>query len=372
MRVLLSVVGTRGDVQPVIAIAIELRALGHDVHLCVPPNFIEWTDTLGFPSTPVGIEMRAPRSGTTAAGAPPTIPDLIADQFERIGAAAEGRDIILGANAHQYAAPSIAERRGIPYVSAVFAPTALPDAVNTRAWNERALDRVNANRARLGLAPIDDVLRHVVTGRPWLAADATLAPLPSVSGMTVTQTGAWMLDDPTPLPSEIEEFLDAGEPPVYVGFGSMPVAAGQPRLVIEAARAVGRRVIVSRGWAEIEPVDVASDCIIIGDVNQQALFPRVSAAVHHGGAGTTHTAARAGTPQVIVPMFSDQPFWASRVRELGIGTSVPIAELTTERLTSALRAVSDARVAEHASSIAGRIATDGGAVAARCLVSAVS
>src|SRR5512143_4120771 len=116
MRALLSAVGTRGDVQPVIALAIEVRKLGHDVHLCVPPNFIEWTQALGFPATSVGVEMRAPRRGATGpSAAPPAIPDLIADQFETIGAAAEGRDIILGANAHQYAAPSIAELRGIPY-----------------------------------------------------------------------------------------------------------------------------------------------------------------------------------------------------------------------------------------------------------------
>ena len=368
MRVLLSVVGTRGDVQPVIAIAIELRALGHDVHLCVPPNFIAWTHALGFRATAVGVEMRAPRPGAATAGPPPSVPDLIADQFDRIGAAAEGCDIILGANAHQYAAPSIAELRRIPYVNVVYAPTALPDDVNTRAWNDRALERVNANRARLGLDPIDDVLRHVVTMQPWLAADATLAPLPTMPGMTVTQTGAWILADSTPLSPEIDEFLDAGEPPLYFGFGSMPVAPGTGRVVVEAARAVGRRAIVSRGWADFDPIDAAPDCMVIDDVNQQVLFPRVGAAVHHGGAGTTHTAARAGIPQVIVPMFSDQPYWASRVRELGIGTSLPMAELTVQRLAAALRDVGDARVTDRASSLAARIVTDGAATAARRLV----
>src|SRR5262245_4121119 len=109
MRILLSVVGTRGDVQPVIALALEARQLGHDVHLCAPPNFIEWAQSLGFVATSVGIEMRAPRStGTGSAAAAKPIPDLITDQFESIGPAAKGCDIILGANAHQYAARSIA------------------------------------------------------------------------------------------------------------------------------------------------------------------------------------------------------------------------------------------------------------------------
>src|SRR5262249_38133450 len=152
MRVLLSVVGTRGDVEPVLALALEVRKLGHEVRLCVPPNFIEQAQGLGFTATSVGIEMRAPRAGATG-GAAPAIPDLIRDQFDTVEGAAKGCDILLGANAHQYAARSIAELYGIPYVNAVYAPTALPADSNTRAWNERSLERVNANRARLGLAP---------------------------------------------------------------------------------------------------------------------------------------------------------------------------------------------------------------------------
>ena len=121
MRVLLSVVGTRGDVQPVIALALEVCKLGHEVRLCVPPNFIQWAQGLGFVATPVGIEMRAPRAG--AAGrvvATQPVPDLITDQFDALGAAAKECDIILGANAHQYAARSIAELHDIPYVNAVY------------------------------------------------------------------------------------------------------------------------------------------------------------------------------------------------------------------------------------------------------------
>src|ERR1051325_1621295 len=105
MRVLLSAVGTRGDVQPVLALAVSVRALGHEARLCVPPNFTEWAQRLGFAATSVGIEMRAPPPG-----APPApIPDLITDQFDSIGPVAEDCDVILGANAHQYAAPSLAE-----------------------------------------------------------------------------------------------------------------------------------------------------------------------------------------------------------------------------------------------------------------------
>lgn len=93
--------------------------------------------------------------------------------------------------------------------------------------------------------------------------------------------------------------------------------------------------------------------------------------VHHGGAGTTHAAARAGAPQVLVPMFGDQPFWASRVRELGIGTSIPVAELTAERLASALLDASEPAVARRAESLAGQIVVDGVKVAAQFLADQV-
>ncbi|NUP04522.1 MAG: glycosyltransferase family 1 protein [Polyangiaceae bacterium] len=367
MRALLSVVGTRGDVQPVLALALEVRALGHEVRLCVPPNFVEWAERLGFAATAVGIEMRSPKPG-----APPIqIPDLIADQFDTIGAAARGCDVILGANAHQHAARSVAELRGVPYVNALYAPTSLPDDANTRIWNERSLERVNANRVRLGLAPIADLLRHVVTDAPWLATDPTLDPAPSMHGKRLVQTGAWILDDSSPLPAHLLSFLDGGEPPIYLGFGSMPVAEGTSRKLVEAARAVGRRAIVSKGWADLGLIDESPDCIAIDDINQQALFRCVAAVVHHGGAGTTLTAARAAAPQVVVPMFSDQPFWAGRVCDLGIGASVPIAALTTDALTSALKSAFEPATVERASSIAEKIVVDGARIAARRLVDEV-
>lgn len=389
MRVLVSSAGTRGDVQPVLALALEVRGLGHDVRLCVPPNFLEWIGAHGFDAVPMGVQMRPARPGA----APAPVPDLITDQFDTLGAAVKGCDVVLGANAHQYAARSIAEREGLPYVAAVYAPVALPSPdlapppapgqawtpgdpggnegrwADTRAaWNARALERVNHNRARLGLPAIDDVLRHNLTGRPWLAADATLGPAPATPGMDVTQTGAWLLPDPAPLPPPLRAFLDGGDPPVYVGFGSMPLPPDAGRTVVEAARAAGRRVVLSQGWAGLGLVDDAPDCIAVGDVNQRALFPRVAVAVHHGGAGTTVAAARAGVPQVVVPMFSDQFYWAARVRALGIGTSVPFGALSTGTLAAALHGGLLPEVEARAGATAWDVTTDGAVVAARRLV----
>jgi vancomycin aglycone glucosyltransferase len=126
-------------------------------------------------------------------------------------------------------------------------------------------------------------------------------------------------------------------------------------------------VVLSRGWAELGLIDDADDAIAIGDVNQQALFPRVAAVVHHGGAGTTTTAARAGVPQVLVPMFSDQPYWGSRVRALGIGASVPRAELSVDSVASALHVALEPRVVDRAAALAGDVKGNGAAVAAGLL-----
>ena len=400
MRALLAAVGTRGDVQPALALAIELRRLGHAVRLCISPNFVGWAKSLGLDAVPMGVEMRMPgrTSGTMPTLTPEelrrlreSMPDLITDQFETIGTAADGCDVIVGANAHQYAAPSIAQHAGIGCVTAVYAPVALPspdlapppvpgqaiDSAGTsleeqwrntaKAWNDRALDRINQNRRRLGMGPIDDVLDYVLTDHTWLAADAVLAPVPATPGREIFQTGTWVLPDRRPLPADLEAFLESGEPPVFAGFGSMPAPREATRWLVGAARAVGRRTIVSRGWADLELIDDAADCIAVDDVSHDVLFPRVAAVVHHGGAGTTAAAARAGVPQVITPMFSDQFYWATRMVDLGVGAATLHATMTEESLTGALREVFDSAVVGRALRLARQVSWDGAEIAARRL-----
>ncbi|MER7082776.1 glycosyltransferase, partial [Saccharopolyspora kobensis] len=118
-------------------------------------------------------------------------------------------------------------------------------------WNDVWGPALNAHRAAAGLAPVTEVRNHVLTDRPWLAADPRLGPWPVPDDPGVFQTGAWLLPDERPLPAELESFLDAGEPPVYFGLGSRSAAAESSRSMVEAARALGRRAIVSRGWAEL-------------------------------------------------------------------------------------------------------------------------
>jgi len=389
-----------------VALALQLRALGQEVRLCAPPDFFDWIDGLGIPVTPIGPELRKLTASSPPATPAPLSPErrrqmiegTVATQFETIAAAAHGCDIIVGATALQIAAPSVAERLGIPYVFAAYCPRVLPSqhhapiplgmlgekpalatadnrelwAQDARRWNDTWGPVLNAHRASLGLAAVDDVRSYIFTDRPWLAADPTLGPWPDPADQAVLQTGAWILRDARPLSPELETFLEAGEPPVYFGFGSMRAPQDLSRVMVGSARALGRRVIVSRGWADLTVADNDPDCLTIDEVNQQALFGRVAAVVHHGGAGTTTAAALAGAPQVVIPQMYDQHYWAQRIHDLEIGTAHAPGAPTVESLTIALEHTLQPDVARRARAIASAVRRDGAQAAARQLMAADS
>ena len=402
MRILLSTIGSRGDVQPLVALAWQLKTLGQEVRLCVPPDFREWIEGLGMSVTPIGPELRS-TGKTSPMSARPTpeqrrqmMEGTVATQFETITAAAQGCDVIVGATALQIAAPSIAEKLGLPYIFAAYCPIVLPSPhhappvlaalgdkpasamtdysdlwlKDAQRWNDQWSALLNSHREKLGLAPIGDVRSHILTDQPWLAADATLAPWPDPADQAVFQTGAWILPDERPLSPELETFLNIGEPPIYFGFGSISAPQDLSQVMIKSARALGRRAIILRGWADLSLIDNEPDCLAIGEVNQQALFKRVAAVVHHGGAGTTTAATRAGAPQVVIPQHYDQHYWAERVRQLGIGTAHAPGTPTTDSLTSALKRTLQSDVTARAQSIATAVRSDGALVAARRLIAA--
>jgi vancomycin aglycone glucosyltransferase len=236
--------------------------------------------------------------------------------------------------------------------------------------NELFGDALNTLRAAIRLPQLDNVRDHCYTDTPWLAADPVLAPWPRPTKLDVVQTGAWILPDERPLPAALEAFLEAGTPPVYVGFGSLPAPRDFARMAIDVVRAQGRRVLISRGWAELALVDDRDDCFVVGEVNQQALFPRVAAVVHHGGAGTTTAAARAGSPQLIVPQIVDQPYWAGRVWDLGIGSAHAGSTPTVESLTAALESALKPATCTRALAVADTIRGDGAMDAAILLLAA--
>ncbi|WP_280255402.1 glycosyltransferase [Nocardia wallacei] len=399
MRVLLTTWGSRGDVEPLAGLAVALRELGARARVCAPPDeeFARLLERAGVPLIPLGPTVHsivANPSPPTAQDAFRLAPALVAARFDTLTAAAEGCDALLATGLMPAGARDVAEKLGIHYVLACFhllgltsrhfPPGRRPgtpspqDETDIRALWKQDAERVNAlygealnsHRAAIGLPPVANVRDHVLTDRPWLAADPTLCPSQGRTDLDVVQTGAWILPDDRPLPEELTAFLDAGAPPVYVGFGSMAAYAPTDiaRVAIEAIRAQGRRVLLARGWAELAPIDDAADCFTVGEVNQQALFGRVAAVVHHGGAGTTTTAARAGAPQVVVPRIADQPSWAARVAELGIGAAHHNSTPTVESLSAALRTALTPDTRQRARTVADAIRPDGATVAATLLL----
>ena len=383
------------------ALALELRALGADVRLCVPPDFRAWIETFGIPVAPIGPEVKKFASASSSARAVLSadarrqmIEGTVAIQFAAIGAAAEDCDVIVAASALQIAARSIAEKKGCPYVFAAYSPTVLPSPYHAPAplppvpdlpalpptndngelWKRNAArfndsfgSVLNAHRVATGLLPVSDVQRYMFTDRPWLAADPTLAPWPDSTERQVFQTGAWILPDERPLSAEVEKFLENGAPPIFFGFGSMHAAPDVGSAMIQAARTVGRRAIVSSGWAELS-VERASDCLTIGEANLKALFARVAVVVHHGGAGTTTLAALGGAPQVVVPQMYDQHYSARRIAELGIGAAHAPGMPTADSLASALDLALRPDVASRARALAASVRRDGARVAAARVV----
>jgi vancomycin aglycone glucosyltransferase len=399
VRVLLMSHGSRGDVQPLAGLAVQLRAFGAEVRVCVPPDeeFANLLAGFGVEMVPIGQPMRAlvRKATPTPEESARIVAELIAGHFDTVAAAAEGCDVLVATSYMPAGVRSVAEMLGIRYVYACFHPFELPSShyppsswpsplyppevtdvrelwdLDAQRMNTVFGAVLNTHRAAVGLPPVDDVRGHVLTDRPLLATDPVLGPWADLPDVDVVQTGAWILPDDRPLPVELESFLDAGEPPVYVGFGSMPMntSGDASQVAVEAVRAQGRRVVVSRGWANLGPIDDQDDCFAIREANHQALFRRVAAVVHHGGAGTTTTAALAGAPQVVVPQYWDQPHWANRVAELGIGAAHDGRTPTFESLSAALKTALTPETRVRATAVAAQIRTDGAAVTARLLIS---
>ncbi|ULR52129.1 glycosyltransferase [Streptomyces deccanensis] len=417
MRVLLANYDSRGGVEPLVGLAVRLRELGAEVRVCAPPDeeFARRLAGVGVPLVAFGRPVRALMTAAvppTAGGVPRRAAELLAE-FDRVAETAVGCDVLVATGLLPAAAcvRSVADKLGVPYVYASFQSVSLPsshhppmarpgrplptDTTDNRAlweFDARSADDlfgevINTHRASVGLPPVAHVRDHVFTDRPWLATDPVLDPWrPSPSEATaqgtpqelsppgpgVVQTGTWIVPDERPLAADLTAFLDAGAPPVYVGFGSIAIGASEDvaRASVEAIRAHGRRAILSRGWAELALLDDQrdrDDCFVVGEANHHALFRRVAAVVHHGGAGTTTTATWAGAPQVVVPQGADQPYFAGRVADLGIGVAHDGPTPSFESLSAALKAALAPETAARAAEVAGKVQPDGATRAARLL-----
>jgi vancomycin aglycone glucosyltransferase len=395
MRILLVSHGTRGDVQPIVALGVALKARGHLVQLVAPANFLTWVRGHGLDMQSDGIDvealLRSSASGLQSLSWQMRyLLDATPLLFEPVARASEGCDLIICAGI-QFAAASVAQWRNVPYAHVVFCPCATPNSatpppnVHTQTlprWINRLLWQVggpladlalrapiNRGRASLGLKALDNPISQILNGRTILAADPDLGPLPHDAPKGAMTTDAWVLEERGALDARVEAFLQQGPAPIYIGFGSM-IAPRAPELVVQAvaaARAIGRRAVIAGGWAALQAhIQEGDDVITLDNVPHSLIFPRVAAAVHHGGAGTTTAAARAGVPQILLPHILDQYYWAHRVEVLGLGPpALPIERVTVERLRDRMsRGVNDPFIQERVNRLAPLVTARNGVTAA--------
>jgi len=373
-----------------IALAQRLDREGHDVLIAGPPDYVAAAERRRLRYQAYGSSVDnflADNAADYAGGARRShralnrVIELAIDhEFAELPALARGFDLIVGAGV-QLGAPSVAELLGIPYRYVVYctalvkSPQSVPMLFPARSlprwciplawrlvqWNYNLSSRkqVNAHRAALGMAPIADIYSQALAERPLLACDEALWPIPADATPAPAQVGYLTLPDERSLPRELEDFLDGGSPPVYVGFGSTGEvdANATTRLIVDALRIAGRRGVISHGAGGLARGPLPEGMIAVGDCDHSKLFPRMAAVVHHGGAGTTATAARAGAPQVIVSHLNEQHGWGRRTHQLSIGVQpIPRSKLSAARLGAAITlATTDPSLARDAKVVATRL-----------------
>jgi len=388
MRVVLGSAGSRGDVLPILEVAAELRRRGHAVHVFAPRQFAGEASARGlqtsFFSTDSQALMRSVPSGLrSATRILRWAEQAMREQFDALLPATEGADALV-TMVNELGAQTVAEHRRIPHFRVCCVPCLvgdqppavqplqrLPVVLNHLLWQGIDLGTLlvfgralNEKRRELGLAPVRRFSDYAAgTSRNLLAVDPVLVPPDRGWRHPCEYVGYPFGGDDGPLPPELEAFLAAGPPPVYLGFGSvcLPRSGRVTAAVLEAIARVGCRAVLAAGWTGLGDGARLPDGVIrVGDVPHRRLFPRMAALVHHGGSGTTHSAARAGVPQAVVPHMVDQFFWGERVRALGLGPApIPAASLSADRLARALRALLSPRHRQQARMVAGLLRTDG-------------
>jgi UDP:flavonoid glycosyltransferase YjiC (YdhE family) len=411
MRIAILASGSRGDVQPYVALGRGLQAAGHTVTIVAGADFalLVTEQDLAFVPTIAGVEMYAQKLQVEGGNMLKILAaqSKLSEEAARTAAAAglqacRDADLIVAGLGGVFSGAALAEKLGIPLVQAYlypFAPTQafpsvltpLPQTPLTRwangpshhlarqmMWQMMRRGDGKARREVLGM-------RAVSPAGPfgWLDQHGQLVlygyspavlPQPADWDDRSHVTGYWFLDAPAGWqpPADLLAFLESGPAPVYIGFGSM--ASSDPRataiIALEALRATGQRGVLFKGWGGLQPEDLPPDVFMIGSTPHSWLFPRMSAIVHHGGAGTTGAGLAAGVPSIVVPFFADQPFWGQRVYDLRVGPP-PISRrrLTAENLSAAIRmVVDDQALRRRAADLGTRIRAEDGVGAAVQLI----
>ena len=396
MKITFLTYGTDGDTRPLLALAHAVIARGHEAHVLADVAGAPHARALGIPFTALAGDMRAAflpggafgallKDGASMTRLTRACAALARDNtrpwMEAARAVAQGSDAIVYSGLAGFVGLAVAEALGIPAIGAAmwpmtptraFAPPFLPvhrmpgwaNVLAHRAFERMAWSMFGPalNRAR------QDVFGAPPRRRPWrdvpmlYGCSPTLLARPGDWPACVEITGAWALP-PAPdwqPPRALLDFLAAGPAPVYIGFGSM--AGIEQAALIDAVGAVAaqRRVLFHPGWSGIDPARLPPGVFVLGDTPHDWLFPRMALVVHHGGSGTSHAAARAGVPSVVVPFAGDQFFWARRMAERGIAVTSPAAGLDGDRLVQAVAAATAPALRGNARPAAQALAAEDG------------
>jgi UDP:flavonoid glycosyltransferase YjiC (YdhE family) len=415
MRIAIIAPGSRGDVQPYIALGKGLKKAGNVVRLVTHQDFEVLVNSHGLEFWPVegnvqDIAQSKEMRELLGRGNFLAVMSQMAKEAQRGAlhlaegglAACRGMDLLLAGIGGLFVGLSLAEKLGLPLLQAYYIPftptKAYPSFLFPKlsSWLGGSLNRLSHHLTRQimwqAFRSADRLARQKVLGLPaapfWGPFNANCAQhYPILYGFspsvippspdwdnTIHITGYWFLDpaaDWTP-PSALMEFLQAGPPPVYVGFGSMSNRKPEETadLVLQALTRTKQRAVLLSGWGGLRKADLPNSVLMVDSIPFSWLFPRVAAVVHHGGAGTTAAGLRAGVPSVVIPFFGDQPFWGQRIAELGVGPEpIPRRKLTVERLAQAIqKALTDQTMRQRAANLGAKIQTEDGIARAVAVV----
>jgi sterol 3beta-glucosyltransferase len=406
MRIAIIAMGSRGDVQPYIALGKGLKAAGHSVKLLTHENFAQLVTSYGLEFWPargnVQEIMKSPKlrellekgnflaiTAYTSQLAQKAAIDWAEDGL----VACQGIDLLVVGVGGLYLALALAEKLNLPLLQAYvfpFTPTKafpailLPPFVSKFGgyinrlshflfrqvmWQGAHKGDQMARRQVLGLppAPFWGLYQSVHLQRyPVLYGfSPSLVPKP-VDWHNTCITGYWFLDEAADWipPAALVDFLAGGTTPIYIGFGSMGSRNPEQTadLVLQAIAMTGQRAILQSGWGGLSKSDLPDNIFIVDSISHSWLFPRVAAVVHHGGAGTTAAGLRAGVPTITIPFFGDQPFWGRMVAKLGVGTKpIPRPQLTAKSLAAAIhQVVNDRSMIQNAADLGAKIRSEDG------------
>ena len=403
MHISIIALGSRGDVQPYAVLGNRIAAAGHHVTFITTENFTPLLKASGLAPEPLAgdAEQVVRDAGANMAALSRAFAHVAAgiiDDANRIVPTLAEADIILNQLPLGAYGLDIAEKYGVPMwlvatiplvPTSTFPMMGWPTAFSRLPGYNRLSYRISEQMGYTLLRPYLHRWRQDVLGLPKLSSQThihKLHQIPVLHGFSqhvvppppdwhpqVFTTSDWFEPQPNwQPPDELTNFINRGSPPVFFGFGSMPIPSAQSttQLILQAVENTGQRAILQAGWGLLDAISLPDYVHPIEYVPYDWLFPRMSALVHHGGSGTTAAGLRSGVPALVVPFLFDQHFWGKRIAELGVGPRpIPFKKLTTESLADAIRALlNESEMRAHAAKMGGKLRREDGLQAAVQLI----